>query len=609
MRKRPTIDVCGEKRKEAGTGIPGVRPLGAGIKHASTTSVWEVISLQPVELTWQLGELADLHQLCGSRNREVEDLRRYASLAQTISGDRLRYLVEQGQTPGFDPEFLWYLRQWYTGGVLEELKDMRGSVSDERRQLLHLPSVDPARARLFIDALGIDNLEQLWAAGKDRRIQKLPGLEAKTERTILREIESFRNPGKPVSLGIALEAGRHVERELLRLEQTVRVELAGELRRWVDAVHVVCLVAAVDDSEGAAALFSGHPLVQEVFNHGQALCFRMGAGLTAEIHFTDNSSFIERWWRCTGSEAHVEGVKRRLPTAQTTFDDEEALYKAAGLSYVEPELRENRGEVELAEQDQLPAVLSLGAIRADLHMHTDATDGVSTLEDMVSGCMKKGYSHMAICDHSASLTHANGLSRDRLVEQGEEIERLRERLCFPILKGIEVDILLDGRLDYDDELLASMDLVIASIHSGFPQDEETMTARLVGAAQHPHVDIIAHPTGRLVCYREPYAVDMERLLAACRDYGTALEINAAPERLDLNEHYTRQAMGMGIPIVINTDAHSVKQLDLMRYGVHYSRRAWVTAKECMNAWSLDRLRKYLELPKNKRLQAIQADRI
>ncbi len=566
--------------------------------------------MQPVELTWQLGELADLHQLCGSRNREVEDLRRYASLAQTISGDRLRYLVEQGHTPGFDSAFLWYLRQWYTGGVLEELKDMRGSVSEERRQLLHLPSVDPARARLFIDALGIDNLEQLWAAGKDRRIQKLPGLEAKTERTILREIDSFRNPGKPVSLGIALEAGRHVERELLRLEQTVRVELAGELRRWVDAVHVVCLVAAVDDPEKTEALFARHPLIQEILKHEEALSFRMGAGLTAEIYFTDRSGFVAHWWRCTGSQGHVDAVEKRISKVRRAeLPDEKALYEAGGLAYVEPELRENRGEVELAAQDRLPAVLSMDDIRADLHMHTDATDGVSSLEDMVHACIKKGYSHMAICDHSVSLTHANGLSRDRLVEQGEEIERLRQRLCFPILKGIEVDILLDGRLDYDDELLASMDLVIASIHSGFPQDEETMTARLVGAAQHPHVDIIAHPTGRLVCYREPYAIDMERLLAACRDYGTALEINAAPERLDLNEHYTRQAMGMGIPVVINTDAHSVKQLDLMRYGVHYSRRSWVTAQECMNAWSLDRLRRYLELPKNKRLQAIEAGRI
>ena len=352
------------------------------------------------------------------------------------------------------------------------------------------------------------------------------------------------------------------------------------------------------------------PDVKQVLARGETKCsVVLRSGLQVDLRIVPRPSYGAALHYFTGSKPHniairLLGVKRHLKingygifrgTRQIGGRTEEEVFKAVGLPWIPPELRENHGEIEAAREGRLPTLIELADIRGDLQMHTDATDGKNTLAEMVDACRAHGYEYIAITDHTKAVRVAGGLTKAGFHKQAHAIDAIRKRMSKPVvLKGAEVDILDDGSLDLDDETLAEFDVVIVSVHSRFNMPKAEMTRRIVRALQHPRVHILGHPTGRLIGKREPYPVDMPEIIKAARDHGVMLEINAQPDRLDLNDLHVQMAREAGVKLVINTDAHRIQELDCMRYGVDQARRGWCEAKDVANTCHLTAFRKLLE---------------
>jgi DNA polymerase (family 10) len=492
-------------------------------------------------------------------------------------------------------------------GDIPTAKRLRDKFPGGLISVMHLPGFGPKRARRLYDELGIDSLDALRAAAEQQKIRGLRGFGAKVEETLLKTLAETPEggPAPRILLSRAQDIAEQIVGALRSHPAAERVEVAGSLRRQTDSVKDLDIIATADDPAALAAALAELPLVESVQSAGDAGARVLThAGMKVDLRVVEPDQFGNVLQHFTGAKAHnvalrESAVRRGLHVSEYgILDDatgetlrcatEEEVYERLGLEWIPPELREGRGELEAARVDGdgspgLPQLLTEQDIRGDLHCHTTLSDGRQTLEQMAEGAIARGLEYLAVTDHSASHGFGDHVTPEALAARIEEVHALNARLDdFELLAGTEVNILTDGSLDYDDELLARLDWVIASVHTSFSMGEREMTDRMVAAIEHPLVDAIGHPTGRKIETRPPYALDIERVIEAAARTGAMIEINASPDRRDLNELNARAAAAAGVNILVNTDAHSVRNFGLLPYGIATARRAWLTPEQVAN---------------------------
>jgi DNA polymerase (family 10) len=566
------------------------------------------------EIAEAFEELASLYELDGAVVYRVVAYRN-AAKAIRESGVSVAEMARQGRAadlPGVGRTIAEKIDALLETGSIPSAEKLKARIPSGLVAVTGIPGLGPKRARLLHQHLGIASLDDLRMAAETGRLTDVPGFGAKAQEKLLAELAAGAD-GRPkvrLLLSKALIVGEELVASLRDHPAALRVELAGSARRGVDAVKDLDIVAAASDAEALVEHFCSLHAVDVVHSSGPAGARALThSGLPVDVRIVPEQAFGNLLQHFTGSGRHNEAlrtaaVKRGLHVSEYGIADdesgdvlacttEEEVYERLGMSWIPPELRENRGELEAAREGRLPRLIEIGEIRGDLHMHTTLSDGHASIEEMAATARERGYEYVAITDHSASHGFGNDVPPDELLRQVEHIASL-EPQGTQVLAGTETNILPDGSLDYPDEVLERLDWVIASLHTSFRLAEEQQTDRMVAAMQHPLVDAIGHPTGRLIERREAYALDLDRVIAAAVETGTFLEINANPDRRDLNDVYAKAAAEAGVTVVIDSDAHWPRTLANMRYGVATARRAWLTPHDVANTrpWAeVDRLRK------------------
>jgi len=461
--------------------------------------------------------------------------------------------------------------------------------------MLRLPGLGPRTVRIIHDQLGITSMDELLSAGQQQRLRNLPGIGEKTELAIIKGIEEQKQSRGKVTLGEALPLAENLLRYLLSASPVLDGSIVGSIRRGKPLVSDIDILLATRQPDRVVPILNEYAAIRELTviepGHIQG---QLSGDVDFEIIMVDPEYYYYILVRSTGSKAHRDIIfNDQYPEHFRGARGENEMYQRLGLRYIPPELRENRGEIELARTDQLPQLFNLSDIKGDLHIHSKWSDGVEGIAEMATAAVTLGYEYIAITDHSKSLSISGGLNEERLLLQGGEIDALQAELPLTILKGIEVDIMKDGSLDFSNDVLQGLDLVIASVHSYFKLDKVQQTERIIKAIKNPHVDIIGHLSGRLLNRRTGYELDTERIIKVAARYKTALEINAHPDRLDIDEDTARMAREYGVKIAINSDAHHRVDLSLMRYGIMNARRGWLESDDVINTWSKERLLAYL----------------
>lgn len=501
-------------------------------------------------------------------------------------------------------------------GALPFYDDLRAKIPAGMLQMLRIQGLGPKKVKALHDNLAIDDLAKLKAACLAGQVAGLKGFGDKTQAKILEGLEFLDRMGDRVRIDQALPVALGLLEALRKAPGVIRLELCGSLRRRKETIRDIDILVSAKDAGPIMECFVKQPGVAQVIGHGDTkssvLIPVAGGGqqlMNADLRVVTDEQFPFALNYFTGSKEHNVAMRARAQSRGLKLNeyelagakgsvpckDEPAIYKALGLAYVPPEMREDTGELEIAESGTIPELLNVEDIQGVFHCHTKASDGANTLEEMAEACRALGLKYLGIGDHSQSLTVANGLTPARIREQHKAIDKLNEKLKgkFHVFKGTECDILADGRLDFDDETLASFDYVVASVHTLFNQPREEMTARIIRAVRNPHVTMLGHATGRLLLRREGYAVDLEAVLQAAAAAGTMIEINAHPQRLDLDWVHCKRAHALGVQLVINPDAHSTGDLAYYPYGVDVARRGWLGKKDVFNTHSLSEVTRAL----------------
>ncbi|MEP0804648.1 MAG: DNA polymerase/3'-5' exonuclease PolX [Chloroflexota bacterium] len=498
-------------------------------------------------------------------------------------------------------------------GKLEFLEKLKQEVPEELASWLAVPGLGPKKIALIWKTLGITALSDLETAAKEGKLRDLPGMGAKSESAILEGIASLSRRSGRIPLGRAYPLAQEIVRILKGVKGVVAAEPAGSLRRMRSTVGDLDILVAAKESAPVMEAVVNLPGVSRVLGKGETKSsIEFTDGVRAQVWVHPPERFGTALQYATGSKDHnVQlrqlALEKGLSLSEHSFTKvkggkeilcatEEEVYETLGLPWIPPELREDRGEVQAAKANKLPKLIEVKDIKADLQVHSTWSDGKLSMLEMARAAAKRGIKVIAFTDHSVSLGVTGGLSIERHKQQAAEIKKIQKQLGdeILILHASEVEIKADGSLDYPDEFLASLDLVLASMHTSLRQPREKVTERMLNAIRNPHVDIIGHPTGRLIPDREGADLDMDAVLNAAAESGVALEINAHPSRLDLDDMYARRAKELGIPISINTDAHSEGDFDMLFYGVAIARRAWLTKNDVINCWSTEKLLKWLK---------------
>lgn len=541
--------------------------------------------------------------------RAVEQLD--GSLEDAIANNTL------GQVRGIGETLREKITTLVTTGRLPFYEDLRKKTPPGLFQMLRIQGLGPKKVKALYDELGIDDLDKLKAACESGEVAKLRGFGAKTQEKILEGIEFVSQTGQRVRLDQALRLAERVVEQLRDCPGIVRMEVCGSLRRRRETIKDIDLLISSDRPGPIMERFVTLPEVIQVTGHGDTKS-SVVLGLTthgrkvlinADLRIVRDEQFPLALHHFSGSKEHNVSMRTRAqarfgiklneyamlgPDGPIPVKDEREFFRALKLDYIPPELREDTGEIDAAEKHELPDLIEADDLRGTFHCHTDWSDGNATLEEMALAAKALGLKYLGIGDHSQSLTVANGLTPERVRRQQAEIDRLNERLTgIRLFKGTECDILADSRLDFDDELLATFDYVVASVHSRFNMTEEEMTERMVRAVSNPYVTMLGHATGRLLLSRDSYRVDLETVLRAAAKHGTLVEINAQPSRLDLDWLHCKRAKALGVQLVINPDAHSTGELELLRYGVDVARRGWLEKKDVFNTKTLAQVSKAL----------------
>ena len=517
------------------------------------------------------------------------------------------------QVRGIGPGLFANIETLVRTGSLPLYDELRAAFPPALRQCLQIPGFGARKAKLLYDALGIDSIDALEHACREGRLAAVKGFGPKSAERILKGIAVLRASAGYHRYRRARARAEEALAELQKTGLATRLEVAGSLRRRKEVVRDIDFVAASFRLEALAEAFRSLPEVADVTGSGETkTSVRFADGLAADLRIVSEEDFPAALLYFTGSEEHNTALRGRAkkmgmklneyglfharePAERVPCASEAEIYERLGLSFIEPELREGRGEIEAAERGELPALVREEDLRGLIHVHTSESDGRDGLEEMVEAVRAAGYEYVAVTDHSKSAGYAGGLTEERVLRQRERIRALRTRLPgFRVFHGTEADILADGSIDFGDEFLEGFDVVVASIHSRFGLSSEEQTRRLIRAVQNPRVSILGHPTGRLLLSRDPIAVDMEAVIDAVAESGCAIEINSNPERLELDWRLCRSAIEKGVALAIDPDAHSVAELGLVRDGVAIARKGWVTAAATLNARSADDLAAWLE---------------
>ena len=561
-------------------------------------------------------ELADIFQTIANL-LEIKGDVIYKILAYRKAADSLRdfggnvYDVwQEGKLtdiPGVGKAIAEKIDELYTTGHLEFLEKLSMEVPPSLAELLEVPDLGPKKVALFWKELGITDLAGLEAAAQEGELQELPGMGEKSEAKILAGIESLSRRTKRTPLWKAWPAAEELLTKLRQIPGVEKAAAGGSLRRMRETVGDLDLLVAAEDSSTVMETFTNLPEVLQVIGSGKTKSsVEFNNGLRVQLWVHPPERFGTALQYASGSKDHNVrlrelALKQGLSLSEHAFTrkdqseilcaNEEQVYEVLGIPWIPPEAREDRGEVQAALAGELPEFIELRDIQSELHTHSTWSDGKISIMDMAIAAREHGYKVLAITDHSPSLGITQGVTAEDFKEQRAEIDAAQEKLgdSILILQGSEVEIKADGSLDYPDQVLAELDIVFASLHVSLRQPREQVTQRLLNAIQNPHVDVIGHPTGRLIPDREGADLDMEAVFAAAARSGVAMEISAHPERLDLNDIHARQAIEMGILLSINTDAHSPGELNLMHFGVATARRGWVEAKHVINTWEPERL--------------------
>lgn len=561
-------------------------------------------------------EIADLLEITGGNPFRIRSFRR---AAQVI--DNLNFSVQQALENGQRDKV-----ESISGigkGTLERIDEIigTGDSTDHRKLLEKVPesllpmlkiqNLGPKKIALFWKELGITDLDQLEKAAEEGKLRDLPRMGETSEAKILKAVREQRDTNQRFRLDDGREVSDSIISYLKKECEVIRIAAAGSARRWKETVGDIDILVSCRDAGQVIGCFVEHPDVKEILAQGDTKAsVVLRRGLQADLRVLEDDSFGAAMQYFTGSKEHNvvlrERAKRRGLKINEyglfRIEDEEKLagseeneiYRQLGLKPIHPELRENRGEIEAAEKDQLPELIEEKDIRGDLHMHTTASDGRDSIQAMAEAGLERGYDYVAITDHSKALAMTGGLDEEELLEHCQAIDEINDEIQgIRVLKGIEVDILTDGDLDLSDEVLSQLDVVVASVHSRFNLTRKEMTQRMCRAASHPLVNILGHPTGRLLTRRKSYDLDIEDVIKACIDNHVALEINAHPSRLDLSDVHCRMARDMGALISINCDAHDANMFRYLTYGLHTARRGWLTAADVINTYPWRRLKKVL----------------
>lgn len=565
------------------------------------------------EVARLLREIGDLLELRDETRFKVAAYKRASRSLESMKED-VEKVWQDGKLehiPGVGKAIAKKIEEYLETGEIETHKRLVEETPEGLVSLLQISGIGPKTVSLLHRKLGIFNVEDLERAAKEHQVRRLPRMGAKSEENILRSIERYKKRSDRIPLGVVLPLAEEILEYLKTVEGVENLQVAGSLRRGRDTVGDIDVLATSSSPERAMEAFLEMPSVQEVLGKGPTKAsVIVKETVQVDFRIVDSRSFGTLIQYFTGSKDHNVKLRNlaltrgyslseysltRLSDGKELFlDREEDVYTVLGLPWIPPELREDHGEIEAALAGRLPDLIELGDMKGDLHIHSNWSDGRNSIEEIARAAQMRGYEYIGICDHSPGLGIADGLSEEKLIEKIGFIRELNETLeGITVLSGTEVDIRADGKLDYPDEVLEECDVVVAAIHSAYNQSERAMNSRIVLAMENEHVDIIAHPTGRKIGIREPYEVDVELILETAARTGTIMEINAHPVRLDLNDRWARRAKELGAKIAINSDAHSNKGLDVMRFGVKTARRAWLEKKNVANALSLADLMKLL----------------
>ena len=566
-----------------------------------------------LEVAAILSEVADLLEIQGVRFKP-QAYRRAAQAIETLPEDIADVAREErlDEIPGVGKSIAGKVREIVDTGSLAYLASLRRELPVGVQELTRIEGIGPKKAAVLSRELGIRSVDDLEAAAKAGRIRDLPGFGEKTEQNILAGIAMSRTAKKRHLLGYILPVAREIEERLAGLASVRQVSLAGSIRRMKETIGDLDILATSTRPEEVMEVFSTLPGVTRVLARGTTkTSVVLATGVQVDLRVVEEGQFGAALQYFTGSKEHNIAL-RRLAIARNwrlneyglvdlasnrmvAGEDEAGIYRALGLAWIEPELREDRGEIEAARAGTLPDLVGYGSIRGDLHVHTRWSEGAHSVGEMAEAAAALGYEYIAVCDHAETLHIARGLSPERLADQVREIERINREggSSVTVLSGTECNIGMDGRIDLPDSVLADLDVVVASVHSGFRQPEREMTERVVTAMHNDHVDIIGHPTGRILLAREPYRIDLAAVFEAAAALGVLLEINAFPGRLDLSDVNARSAREAGVRFSLGSDAHSRENLRYMELGVATARRGWLTADDIANTRPLAGLRRFL----------------
>ncbi|HOV82398.1 MAG TPA: DNA polymerase/3'-5' exonuclease PolX [Methanothrix sp.] len=567
------------------------------------------------EVAAVLYEMAELLELQAENRFKIIAYSKAARAIESLQEDIVK-VCQEGRLeaiPGVGKAIAAKVEEYLQTGQIQAHQELLAKTPPGLAQLLQISGLGPKTIAMLHEKLGVSSLDDLEAAAREHRIRRLPRMGPTREGNILRAIERYKKRSTRILYSAAEPAVQQIMSYLQGLEGIEHITAAGSFRRAKETVGDIDILATASRPEEIVAAFVRMPLVEEVLARGPTKASVVVRDtIQVDLRIVEHRSFGTVLQYFTGSKEHNVRLRQialdrgyslseysltRLSDGRELFfDREEDVYSALGLAYIPPEMREDRGEIEAAMHGRLPELVAVGDIRGDLHVHSNWSDGMASLLDLARAARGLGYEYIAVCDHSPSVGIAGGLSPERLMQKMQAVDAANEELeGITILMGAEVDIKADGKLDYPDDLLAECDVVVASVHMAQQQSERALTGRLVSAIENENVDIIAHPTGRIIGQREPYDIDLQAVFEAAARTGTAMEINAYPSRLDLSDVNARAAKEAGVKMAINSDAHDIEQLTTMKYGVNVGRRAWLESHDLLNAMPLSDLCSLLKI--------------